>query len=163
MQPTTTIIVRPWNAATLILRITIISLVVITGYAFTTFNTRGVDFWAGVDMLGSNFSALLLTPYLKNITFDVMIQFIYHHRVGVSHDHIWGSHRIGACAPRRPKLSAPLAYHHHQRSYGIRTGCPHRIVGTNFCSVGRAWQCGSRARHDLPLGGLPHQSICRVV
>jgi hypothetical protein len=62
MQPTTPIIIRPWNSATVIFRITVISLIVITLYAFTTFNTRGVDFWAGVAMLGSNFNALLLAP-----------------------------------------------------------------------------------------------------
>lgn len=77
MQSTTKIIIRPWNATSLILRTTIISLIVITVYAFTTFDTRDVDFWAGVDMLGSNFSALLLTPYLKNITFDVMIHNLF--------------------------------------------------------------------------------------
>jgi phosphonate transport system permease protein len=77
MQSTTKIIIRPWNATSLILRSTIISLIVITVYAFTTFDTRDVDFWAGVDMLGSNFSALLLTPYLKNITFDVMIHNLF--------------------------------------------------------------------------------------
>ena len=77
MQSTTKIILRPWNAATVILRITIISLIVITGYAFTTFNTRGVDFWAGVDMLGSNFQALLLSPQLKNITFVTMVHNLF--------------------------------------------------------------------------------------
>lgn len=73
----TTINIRPWNATTAILRVTLICLIVTTGYAFTTFNTRGVDFWAGVDMLGSNFRALLLAPQLKNITFEMMIQNLF--------------------------------------------------------------------------------------
>ncbi|NBU63495.1 MAG: ABC transporter permease subunit [Chloroflexia bacterium] len=77
MQPTTPIVIRPWNSANLILRTTIVSLVVITVYALTTLSTRGVDFWAGVDMLGSNFGALLFAPQLKNITFEKMIHDLF--------------------------------------------------------------------------------------
>lgn len=68
---------RPLNLGTLVLQITIIGLVGLTIYGFTTFDTNQVDMHMALDMLGSNTQAMFLDPQLSNTTFPKMIDALF--------------------------------------------------------------------------------------
>ncbi|MFN5935456.1 MAG: PhnE/PtxC family ABC transporter permease, partial [Roseiflexaceae bacterium] len=64
---------RPLNVGALVLQITVIGLILLTIYGFTTFDTNEVDMGMALDMLGSNTQAMFLDPHLSNTTFSKMI------------------------------------------------------------------------------------------
>jgi phosphonate transport system permease protein len=66
--------VRPLSRANLILQATLIGLVLLTIYAFTTFDSGEVELSQALGTMFHNFRLLLLEPRLKNVTLLDMLQ-----------------------------------------------------------------------------------------
>jgi len=77
LSPQRSVPVRPHNLGALVLQITVMSLVGLTIYGFTTFDTNQVDMDMALDMLGSNTQAMFLDPHLSNTTFSKMIDALF--------------------------------------------------------------------------------------
>jgi len=67
--PSAPVIAKPFNKAAFVIKVTLISLVLLTIYGFITFDYKGVNVIDGIYATLQNFKAMLFEPHFKHLTF----------------------------------------------------------------------------------------------